>query len=162
VLSIKEIKMRLSREGSCSINDCQNPIRSKQLCSKHYQQKRAQNEKTNFCGCGCGEKTQWRFVHGHHTRLFDKSEQKRRASFNDGSTQRLKGDLNSTGYRKYRGRHEHRIVAEEMLGRPLTSKEIVHHKNGNKRDNRPDNLEIMSQSEHARIHMLERWNRNEI
>jgi hypothetical protein len=37
---------------------------------------------------------------------------------------------------------EHRLVASEMIGRPLESNESVHHINGIRDDNRPDNLEI--------------------
>jgi len=46
----------------------------------------------------------------------------------------------------------HRKIAAETLGRPLSRSEIVHHKNGNINDNRPENLQVMTRSEHARLH----------
>lgn len=69
---------------------------------------------------------------------------------NDGSALRDTGSAD--WYRKVLGRHEHRVVMEAHLGRKLTRNEIVHHKDGNKKNNAIDNLEVMTQSEHIRLH----------
>jgi hypothetical protein len=72
-----------------------------------------------------------------------------------GDIQRGRGA--AKGYRKLMGRHEHRVVAEEILGRPLAADEVIHHINHNKQDNRPENLHVMVKSEHAKLHADQYW-----
>lgn len=47
---------------------------------------------------------------------------------------------------------QHRLVVERSLGRYLLPTELVHHINGDKQDNRLENLEITNQSAHIKHH----------
>ena len=73
------------------------------------------------------------------------------------------GTIDRNGYRVIRhdGRYvfEHRIRMEQMLGRPLTGEENVHHRNGDRADNRPENLELWStsQPQGQRVEDKVRW-----
>lgn len=126
-----------------------------------------------LCQCGCGgvvnldrKKRPCRFLPGHYSRT--QAHRDVVASIDPERTRHVgaangfwKGgrSIDAQGYVVVRVgvnrvEREHRIVAEKMLGRPLADGEVVHHKNGNRQDNRPENLEVLpSQSDHMRHHM---------
>ncbi len=49
-------------------------------------------------------------------------------------------------------KYQHRIALETMLGRPLQSDEFVHHIDGDNTNNCVSNLQIMTNSEHRKLH----------
>ena len=48
--------------------------------------------------------------------------------------------------------YEHREIVERQIGRKLRSDEHIHHIDGNPRNNKLENLKIVSPAEHVRIH----------
>lgn len=48
----------------------------------------------------------------------------------------------------------HRVVVENQLGRVLNRNEVVHHRDGNKKNNDQTNLVVMDRCEHHRHHKL--------
>jgi len=57
-----------------------------------------------------------------------------------------------TALKRFRYAYEHVIVMVAHLGRRLAPGETIHHRNGNKTDNRIENLELTTASEHQRHH----------
>jgi hypothetical protein len=51
---------------------------------------------------------------------------------------------------------EHVIILEQKIGRSLRDDEFPHHINGIKTDNRPENLTVVTRSEHMRLHYKDR------
>lgn len=98
----------------------------------------------NFCSKSCATTT----------RNFENNPMNNEATRQKVCLQRLNTGIKKT-YIKLNGMHLHRTVAEIMLGRPLKAIEIVHHIDGNIRNNEPSNLQVLSnQREHIKVHML--------
>ena len=120
-------------------------IKSCQLCTKEFKSFPSRNR--IYCGKTCSNRDKEGTFEVGHEWLPRPLVEKRK---------------HSAGYVEiYRPYHpfrsvrnsvlEHRLVMEEILGRYLTKKEVVHHKNEIKDDNRIENLELFScQSDHIK------------
>lgn len=55
-------------------------------------------------------------------------------------------------YPKRKWIEEHRLIISELVGRALKRFEVVHHKNHNRIDNHPRNLDLMYRGDHGYLH----------
>lgn len=150
----------------CGVVDCDERARSKGMCHVHYEQIRRNLDSDDVCkvlGCNRRRVRESGYCDSHH-KIWQREGIERPL--------RQKRDtwVNSNGYvQMYAKGHpnadklghilEHRYVMSEYLGRPLKDNENVHHKNGNRSDNRIENLElwIKSQPSGQRVVDLLRW-----
>jgi hypothetical protein len=115
--------LRRPEKEQCSVKNCEKGVHSRGWCRAHY---------ARFLSCGdVREDEPLRVVlgDGHMSHGYF------RISVPEEERWLVNGESNTL---------EHRLVMARTLGRPLTSHESVHHKNGNRTDNRPENLELWS------------------
>jgi hypothetical protein len=101
----------------CTIDDCDKPHRSKGMCQMHYRRNRLYGNALTRPRGHKGKATTYKTLikHGHP-------------------------NANTKGVIL-----EHRFVMSEHLGRALFTNENVHHINGDRKDNRIENLELWSE-----------------
>jgi len=135
-------KRKTYHQGTCLEPDCTEPTHARGYCQNHYVTRRLRGEfSTEDCsvdGCDRGAVSAG-MCHAHHARH-------KRGQSLTGEIKAIapkgSGSIDSNGYRRIGRKKEHRLVMEQMLGRPLRRNEHVHHVNGVKTDNRPENLEL--------------------
>ena len=121
------------------------------------------NTTNGYCECGCGEKTNlakrnrknkchkknepMRFITGHN------SKGSQHPGWKGGVTKHAKGyvlELDLKHPRPHSNNYalQHRLLAEEILGKPLPIGAVVHHDDGDKTNNHRGNLVICQSIEH--------------
>ena len=141
----------------CKVEGCERPALDKLHCSMHYRRLRlfgdvgsAQSTRGGTCSVDGCDRPHYsnRLCNMHYIRL--------RETGDVGSPDSVKRPNGAgtiaivNGYRRLQwyvdGKRiavaEHRQMMERSLGRPLAAFENVHHKNGRRADNRPENLEL--------------------
>ena len=127
-------------------------------CGGMFEKPPSKIKRVNFCSKKC--------LHSYNSRkmsLFNRTTNPMNIKGQQTIEQRYKKrermlKPNSQGnYKKFFGDFEHRRVARVKIGRELQPNEVVHHIDGNKRNNNPNNLQVMTRADHMRLHMRQYW-----
>ena len=114
--------------ATCQVEGCGRPCQARRLCGTHYQRWRQRGD----------------VLPGHAIGDVPRDDRPRTSRGWVSNGYRYvpveDDDAHLVGGARYAA--EHRLVMARLLGRPLAAHENVHHRNGHRRDNRPENLEL--------------------
>ncbi len=121
------------------------------VCGSEFPTKKSHLSRRKTCSKSCLAKLKSSQMSGKGNHQHGRTGAERGAAFKGGRRISSWGYvLIAVGRNKYE--FEHRLLMEAHIGRKLNHDEHVHHINGNKQDNRLENLEILTKPEHVRLH----------
>ena len=161
--------MQNSLVKQCSVGECERAHMARGLCAAHYYrvkrtgrldpeipiQERLPRASSTCSIARCDRKNVSRGLCWTHAARRDAGNVRADEPIRQYRTDEWSEGLTSSGYIRLRRTSptgvvesilQHRLVMEQQLGRPLLPDETVHHINGVRDDNRPENLELWSSS----------------